>query len=246
MPEVTPSRYLVTCSWDDVPHLSEAVKAELLRSVQPHLRKARSQGIPSLGAGAIYPIPEEDVICTPFAIPDHWRKAYGMDVGWNNTAALWLAEDPSDGTLYAYAEHKRGEAPPLIHATSIKARGEWIPGAIDPASMGAGQIDGRKLFALYVEQGLHLTLADNAVEEGIYRVWERLETGRLRIFSTLGLTREELRVYRRDEKGKIVKVKDHLMDCLRYGVSRFEAIATRKPVSSLRLVSAPGDSVVNY
>jgi hypothetical protein len=55
-----------------------------------------------------------------------------------------------------------------------------------------------------------------------------------------------LRVYRRDEKGKIVKVKDHLMDCLRYGVSRFEAIATRKPVSSLRLVSAPGDSVVNY
>lgn len=247
MPEVTPSRYLVTCGWSDVPHLSEAVQTELLGSIQPHLRKARSQGIPSLGAGAIYPIAEEEVICHPFAIPDHWRRCYGMDVGWNNTAALWLAEDPSDGTIYAYAEHKRGEAVPLIHATSIKARGDWIPGAIDPASMGSGQVDGRKLFALYVEQGLHLTVADNAVEEGIYRVWERLETGRLRLFSTLVQTREEFRVYRRDDKGKVVKVKDHLMDALRYGVSRFDAIAARKPfLSVVGQGRRPGSALVGY
>ena len=34
--------------WDDVPHLEERTKTELLESTPPHLRDARSKGIPSL------------------------------------------------------------------------------------------------------------------------------------------------------------------------------------------------------
>jgi len=180
MGAVSKSRYTVTAGWDDVPHLDEATKRELIDSTPPYLRKARSQGIPSLGSGAIYPVEWEQVIVQPFAIPAYWRRAYGFDVGWNRTAAIWLAEDPSDKTLFGYAEHYRGQAVPLIHAEGIKARGEWVPGAIDPASRGRGQQDGAQLFATYVGLGLDLTPADNGVDSGIYEVWSRLEVGRLK------------------------------------------------------------------
>lgn len=229
MGAVSPSRYTVTAGWDDVPHLDEATKRELLDSTPPHLRKARSKGIPSLGSGAIYPVEWEQVICTPFVIPAFWRRAFGMDVGWNRTAAIWLAEDPADRSLVAYAEHYRGQAVPLIHGEAVKARGPWIPGAIDPASRGRSQQDGEQLFATYTGMGLDLTPADNGVDAGIYEVWQRLETGRLRFFSTLQATASEYRLYRRDEHGRIVKKNDHLMDALRYAVVMFNQIARHRP-----------------
>lgn len=229
MGAVSESRYTVMAGWDDVPHLDADTKRELLASTPPHLRKARSQGIPALGSGAIYPVDWDDVTCAPFAIPAFWRRAYGLDVGWRRTAAIWLAEDPADKGLYGYAEHYRGDAIPLVHAGAIKARGEWIPGTIDPASKGRSQVDGRQLFETYTSAGLNLTPADNAIDAGIYEVWSRLETGRLKFFTTLQSTASEYRLYRRDERGRIVKENDHLMDALRYAVMMFDAIARVRP-----------------
>ena len=59
------SKYVVFAGWQDVPHLSEEAKAGLAASYLPHERDARMKGIPSLGSGAIYPVPEEDVVCDP-------------------------------------------------------------------------------------------------------------------------------------------------------------------------------------
>lgn len=228
---ISASRATITATWDDVPHLDARAKAELLASTPPHLRAARSRGVPSMGSGAVYPVALEDVTVPPFAIPPYWRRGYALDVGWNRTAALWLAEDPADGVLYAYAEHYRGQAVPVVHAEAIKARGDWIKGAIDPAARGRGQDGGQQLLATYVDLGLHLVLARNAVEAGIYDVWQRLELGRLRIFSTLQSLASEYRIYRRDERGHVVKSNDHMMDALRYGVATWDEIAARKPVT---------------
>lgn len=42
-------------------------------------------------------------ICKPFAIPESWKKVRALDYWYSNpTAILWLAEDPTDGTVYAY------------------------------------------------------------------------------------------------------------------------------------------------
>lgn len=112
MPEITSSRYLVQAGWRDVPHLDADTQRELLASTQPYLRDARSKGIPSLGAGAIYPVEESAITVEPFAIPAYWRRAYGLDVGWNRTAAVWGAHDPNTDTVYLYAEHYRGQAEP--------------------------------------------------------------------------------------------------------------------------------------
>ena len=209
-------KFLKYITWDDCGHLGEQVKKDLYAALPPHEREARSKGIPTIGSGKIFPVIESDFVVDPIPLPRHFTRSFGMDVGWNATACVWGALDRETDTVYIYDEYKKGEAEPALHASAIKARGEWIPGVIDPASRGKSQHDGTKLYEKYVKEGLKIAIADNAVESGIYEVWQRLSTGRLKIFNTCTSLLAEMRLYRRDEKGKIVKKDDHLCDCLRY------------------------------
>lgn len=225
------SRYVVQAGWDHVPHLSEKQKESLLAGIHPHMRDARTKGIPKLGSGAIYPVPEEEIKVQPFVIPKMWPRAYGFDVGWNRTAAIWAAIDPSskNPVVYLYSEHYRSHAEPDVHAAGIKARGEWIPGSIDPGARISGQKDGEKLLELYQQQGLILHKADNAVETGIQAVYSLLSRGQLKVFSSLTNWFNEYRIYQRDEKGKIVKEHDHLMDATRYLIMTGLKVAIAEP-----------------
>lgn len=209
-------KFVVMATWDDVPHLSATVKAELLASIPPFQRDARSKGIPQLGSGAIYPIPESDIVVPDFAIPAHWPRAYGLDVGWNKTAAVWGAIDREDSTVYLYSGHYKGHAEPVVHASAINNRGKWIPGVIDPASRGRSQKDGEQLLQAYKDLGLDVAEALNGVETGLHRVWERMSGGRLKVFASMQDWLGEYRMYRRDDKGHVVKANDHLMDATRY------------------------------
>jgi phage terminase large subunit-like protein len=220
---------VVMATWDDVPHLSDKDKADMLAAMPPHMRDARSRGIPALGSGAIYPIAEDDITTADFEVPAHWPRVYALDVGWNNTAALWGAWDRDADILYLTAEYKRGQCEPAVHAQAVKSRGEWIPGVVDPASAGANQKDGSRLMDVYRGLGLEISPADNSVEAGILAVWERMSSGRLKAFKSLQAWLAEYRLYRRDEKGRIVKDNDHLMDCMRYLVMSGMALAKTKP-----------------
>lgn len=232
MPPVNASKYLITAGWDDVPHLDTNVKAELLAGTPPHLRDARSKGTPSLGSGAIYPVEQSSFIVEPFAIPRHFAKGYGLDVGWNRTAGGFGAWDRDSDVIYIYSEHYQGQKEPSLHAAAIRARGEWLKGAIDPAANGRGQRDGEQLMADYQDLGLDLMNAVNAVEAGILAVWERLSTGRLKVFSSCQNWLAEHRLYRRNEKGHIVKKFDHLMDATRYLVVMAPLIMQTQPVKN--------------
>lgn len=223
------SRHVTTATWDDCPHLTQEQKDEYLEAIPINLRDARTKGVPSLGAGAIYPVNEEDVTCEPFEIPAHWPRVYGMDVGWNKTAVIWGAFDRENDTVYLYMEHYRGQAEPSVHADAVKARGDWIPGVIDPASRGRSQKDGTKLLTAYHKLKLKLSPADNALETGIHETWQRLSSGRLRVFSNCKHWFAEFRLYRRNEKGKIVKERDHLMDATRYLIMSGLLVCKTKP-----------------
>lgn len=227
------SQCLVMAGWDDVPHLSQQQKDIILAKTPPYLRDARSKGIPSLGAGAIYPVPESEFVIDDIPVPKHWKKVYGLDVGWNKTACIWGALDPDTDTLYLYAQHYRGQAEPAIHAQAINAKGKWIPGVIDPAARGRSQKDGTQLMQDYIDLGLQLQVAVNAVSAGLDEVWSRLSTGRLKVFRSCKDWLFEYRMYRRDEKGKIVKVNDHLMDATRYMVVSGLAIAKVQPIGAV-------------
>lgn len=207
---------LVMAGWDDVPHLSAAQKSRMLANCEPHLVQSRSKGIPTLGSGVIYPIAEEQIIVDDFEIPRHWPRAYGLDVGWNCTAAVFGAIDRDSDIVYLYSLHYQGQQEPSTHVAGINGRGKRIPGVIDPASRGRSQKDGEQLLEIYTDLGLDLQCADNSRESGLYEVHQRLATGRLKVFRSLKPWLSEYRIYRRDERGHVVKEKDHAMDATRY------------------------------
>ena len=234
--EENPTKYVVMATWDDVPHLTKEAKDELFAALPPYQRDARSKGVPQLGAGAIYPVPETDFTVDDFKIPDHWPRVFGFDVGWNRTACVWGAIDLETSVLYLYSEYYRGQAEPVVHAEGVKSRGAWIPGVIDPAARGRGQKDGFKLFDMYLDLGLSLNTANNAVESGIYAVWSKLSIGELKVFKSMSNWLSEFRMYRRDVKGHVVKSNDHLMDCTRYLVISGIDIAEQKPVKAQNII----------
>lgn len=73
-----------------------------------------------LGSGAIYPVPEAEILVGDFEKPDYWPRAFGMDVGWHKTAAIWGAHNRDNDLVYLTGEHYRGQAEPVIHADGIK------------------------------------------------------------------------------------------------------------------------------
>ena len=241
MPEVEgfPQRYIETCTWDDVPHLTPESKAELLKTIPPYQRDARTKGVPQLGAGAIYPIAETDLQCDIFEIPEYWPRAYALDVGWDVTAAVWGARDNQAGVIYLYSEHYRGHEEPAVHVSAIQGRGKWIPGVIDPAANGRSQEDGSQLLVKYRAQGLSLEPAKNAEEAGIFEVWNLMSGGRLRVFKNLSNWWKEFRGYVRDKHGRVKNSqKYHLMACTRYfalsGVGRLKTKPVERPARSER------------
>jgi phage terminase large subunit-like protein len=217
-PDWRPSKFMVTAGWNDAPHLGEKEKEEMRQGIPPSQLAAREKGIPAIGAGLIYPIDEKSVFVKPFEIPRHWAKVYGFDVGWNVNAAIFGALDRDNDTLYIYDEYYGMQQEPAVHGDAIRRRGgDWMKGVIDTAARGRSQTDGANLWDIYTrQQKLKIYPANKAVEAGIYEVWSRFSSGRLKIFKTCGNLERELMMYHRDEKGKINKTDDHGLDGLRY------------------------------
>jgi hypothetical protein len=71
-----------------------------------------------------------------------------------------------------------------------------------------------------------------------------LSIGRTKVFSTLQNFFAEYRLYRRDENGKIVKKKDHLMDCMRYLHNSGDDVKRVKPATAAGMLpSVPQGNV---
>lgn len=238
----TLSRYTVMASWDDAPHLDDAAKREMLLEYPPYQRDARSRGIPALGSGTIFPVPESEIRCAPFEIPDHWPRCFGMDTdagaGW--TAAIWLAWDRESNVGYFYDGFKRSHAEPAVTIEAVKARGVWIPGVADAAGLAVTVKDSEQVISILRRGGLDVELPKKAVEAKIQMMWELLSGGRLRVFSNLGAWFDEFRLYRRDDKGRVVKKDDHYMDASLYAITDGRERMKTKPGQK------PGEQPITY
>jgi len=249
-----PDKFFIQITWADAPHLSDAEIQKMRKKYLPSQIRAREMGEPALGEGAIYPIDVEELLVDDEPIPKHWKRAFGLDVG--KTAVVWGALNPDTDILYLYREYYSEEYNVLAHSTAIKGlqnQDAWIPGVADPAALQSSQIDGSKLLVLYREHGLNVVPAGHKlVETGIFEVWERMITGRLKVFKSLTRWRSEFSRYHRrkketdlGEQSKIVKKHDHLMDATRYlvtdGIDRMVAA----PVPLVRRRPAGGGTVFN-
>lgn len=250
--------WTIAATWDDVPHLDEQAKAEILAGTPIHLRDARSKGIPTLGSGAVFPIDEASLICDPFPIPAHWPRISGVDFGWDHPfAQVWLAWDRDTDKVYIYDEYTARERTPKDHVADMRERPgfAWIPIVWPHDGLQHDKGTGEPLADMYRKLGAPMRTekfsnppgpyddegeGGNGVEVGIMEMLSRMQSGRLRVFSTCTKWREEYRNYHRDD-GKIVKEDDDLMSATRYA-SQSLRFATTQPIRNARPRMAVGMS----
>jgi phage terminase large subunit-like protein len=79
--EPSPDRSVTTMTIDDVGHFTAEEKAKIIASYPAHEREARTKGIPTLGSGRIFPVPEETLAIEHREFPRHWPRIGGMDFG---------------------------------------------------------------------------------------------------------------------------------------------------------------------
>jgi phage terminase large subunit-like protein len=227
----------VTMTIYDAGHYTPEQRAQIIASYPAHEREARSMGIPTLGSGRIFPVPEQDIKEPIFSLPKHWPRIGGIDFGWDHpTAAVWMAYDRDTDTVHIYDCYRKREATPVIHAATICAKGKWIPFSWPHDGLQHDKGSGEQLASQYRNLGVKMLKAKathapdknarppqkegeggNGVEAGLMDMLDRMMTGRLKVAAHLADWFEEFRMYHRDE-GKIVKVGDDLMSATRYAI----------------------------
>ncbi len=245
---------LIRASWDDAPHLVDkdglTEEAKQLEAGFPaHEREMRRRGVPSYGTGLVFPFTQEALEVEPFEIPRHWPRIVGIDLGWDHPfAAAFLSWDRDSDVVYMTAEYRESRALPAIHCAAIKPWGKW-PVAWPHDGLNAEKSTGDEFIKSYQDLGLDMLPwkatnppdprqgqsegeGGNSVEASIMEMYERMETGRFKVFKTCKHWFEEQRTYHRDEKMKLIKVRDDTLSASRYAVMMLRHARTeviRKP-----------------
>ena len=231
---------LVIASWEDAEHIAN-VKGRmeyLLGQLSPHERDMRSKGLPLMGSGLIFPIPDDQIMIDPIDIPDHWPRINGMDFGWDHpTACAFLAWDKENDIVYMYGEFSQNKTLPPIVASAIKAKGDWIPIIWPHDGMSvADKQSGKAMKELYEDEGLKMHdtwftnppadgkkegTGGNSVEAGLISMYQRMETGRFKVFKTCTEFFREKGIYHRKSRNgqsEIVRLNDDVISACRYAI----------------------------
>lgn len=219
-----PSQYMQRATWDDAPHLSESTKQNLIGQYPPWQREMRTKGMPLLGTGLIFDFGDDEIKCQPFECPSHFFVINGMDFGWDHPQAhvqLWIDQDAD--VIYVAHAWKMAHVTPAVAWSGIKSWAKNVPTSWPSDGLQSEKSSGEQQKAAYLDAGWemlpeHATWPDGGVgvEAGIVELYERMTTGRLKVFSHLAPWFEEKMNYHRDEHGRIVKINDDLLAATRY------------------------------
>lgn len=231
------TRSIVRMTIDDAEHYTPEQRAAIIASYPKHEREARVKGIPTLGSGRVFPVPDEDVQVDAFSIPSDWAQIVGVDFGYDHPfAAVRCAWDRDNDKWYVTACYRERESTPVIHSAAIKPWGDWIPCAWPHDGLQHDKGSGEALAQQYRDQGLNMlaeraTFEDggNGVEAGVIEMLDMMQTGRFKVFSHLKEWFDEFRLYHRQD-GKIVKERDDLLSASRYALmmKRYAEVEPRR------------------
>jgi phage terminase large subunit-like protein len=228
---------VVRATWDDAPHMTTEVKEQKLATIPEHERDMRTKGVPFAGAGMIFPFTEDSLKVESFDIPRHWPQIIGLDFGTDHpAAAARLAWDRDNDIVYMVSEYKERRQIPVVHSASIlrwnNGNSKWIPVAWPHDGLNTEKSTGDELRKSYADAGLNMLpqratnppdwrqgqeegQGGNSVEAAILAMYERMEMGKWKVFSTCREWFNEQRMYHRDLHGKIVKMNDDLISASR-------------------------------
>jgi len=225
--EPSEDRVVVKMAMEDAKHLDDEKERERILAGYPeHQRDARSKGIPLLGSGAIFKVPEATVLEAIIDhIPAHWAKIWGVDFGiMHPFAAALLAWDRDNDVIHVLATIRISDGLPILHAAQMKQIGALVPVAWPQDGTQRDKGSGDALHGIYRAQGLkmlsdHATWPEggNSTEAGIIEIQQREATGRIKYASHLSDLLEERRFYHRKD-GQIVKLNDDILSAVRIGV----------------------------
>lgn len=212
--------------WNDAPHMTQEKKDRVLAQYPEYQRKMRSEGEPMLGHGRIYDIADDFILCDPFEIPDFWDVIIGMDFGWDHPQAfVKLAIDPDNDIVYITNSWKAAKVSANDAWGAIKSWAEGVPVAwpADGLNHEKGKDVATQQKQNWIDAGFslvheHATWQEGgvSVESGLYKIADLQRKGKYKIFKGQPDLMAEHRQYHRDERGKIVKVGDDLLDSGRY------------------------------
>jgi len=242
MNDLQEGQALVTATWEEAKHdndtdnhkigdshLTEKKKAQILGALPEYQRDMRSKGIPLMGSGLVWPIQEDEITCEPVDIPDYWPRVAAVDFGVDHPfAGVWLAWDRDLDIVYVYDTYRRSRATISENAIAIRQRERWIPVMWPHDGNQEDPKSARSLADLYRMEGVNMWYesftnppepgakkGDIGVEAGLAHIWERMKTGRFKVFSSCKDWFEEFRMYHRKD-GKVVPLKDDVMSATRY------------------------------
>jgi len=221
-------------------HLTEEKVRDAIKGMLPHEAEMRILGEPMQGSGLIFSYPQDQIMCEPIEIPDHWPRIASSDFGGTSakahpSAASWGAHDVENDVIYIYDAFKMFSNKRFEVAARMINRPQWIPMMYphdgEKEVEGGGTVAGE-----YRKYGVnmyhtHITNYDPEKGEGkggikiqpqLVDMNTRFADRRLRIFNTLPEIWEELRNFHTvrtpDGKAKIVDRDDDLISAVRYGV----------------------------
>ena len=224
MDEPGKSQYFMQKGWDDAPHLSDEIKESLLDSFPAHQRDMRTKGTPMLGHGRIYDLSEDFITCDAFEIPKHFYVINALDFGWDHPQAhIQLVWDRDQDIFYVTRALKMRQTSPDEAWGAVKQWSKGIPVAWPLDGLQTEKGSGKQQKEYYEEAGFEMIYeratwedGSNGVEAGLYEIRDLMRKGKFKVFSGLRDVFDEILQYHRDEKGKIVKVRDDLLDAIRY------------------------------
>lgn len=252
MNDLKPGQALIRATWDDAPHMNHERRDQVLSAIPAHQREMRSKGIPLMGSGLVYQVPETEIVCDPIEIPSYWPRICAVDFGIDHGfAGVWIAHDRDTDTAYVVDAYKAEGEKMSEHVSQLNRRGNWIPVIWPHDGLNREKSSGVPLADTYRQEGANMWhepfsnppapgveegKGGNSVEFGIEHILNRMQTKRIKIFKTLTPLLDELRMYHRDD-GKIVKQFDDLMDALRYACLSLRHATTQ--TLKLRKVAPP-------
>ena len=224
-----PGIWHIGATWEDAPHLPQSVRDRYRLTYSAHELDARTKGVPMLGSGGVYTVPDELIRCKPFNIPEYYRQLVGIDFGIDHpTAAVWLAYDADNDVVYITDTYKATGETTAYHAQAIKRRGKWIPVAWPHDGMNREKGSGISIRNQYLNHGVNMlpmSARDHDEKGGggqkrepaTIELLERMRTGRFRVFEHLDEWFSEKRLLHRKD-GRIVDRNDDLESATRYAV----------------------------
>lgn len=258
------TRKFIPARLQDNPFLASDGRYErMLKALPPTQRQQLLEGNWDVSEGAAFTefTPVLHVV-TPFEIPINWERVKGIDYGYaSESACVWGALDPEDGTLIIYRElYKKGllgtELAEML--TNMEIEDPFsVAGVLDTACWSRTGTTGPTVGETLLRAGHKLRRADKNRVQGKIQIHEYLKVTqsgrpRLQIFNTCPNLIRELQSIPLDKSNPEdvnTHAPDHAYDALRYLIMSRPRI--NDPLSQMRQIQReqvfrPVDSTFGY